>query len=228
MQFGLFMLVAGCLLVPVYMGALPFAPGAQQGTMIVLLGVQALVAGSMMTFAFTRNGLVFLVGMVFVAVGSIAIIIQDMFLELLVIFIGVFNLIGGLYLAYNVMKGMTVREILLLGSLAFGIVVLILFGLSMLIQGLIPGTLGTVIGFLSIIGGLYLVSVAIKMLTGLVTLQLSLVALTVVLMILFGLSTLIQGLIPGIIIGIILAGFGLAQFLMLYVNGLVEKRGQTA
>jgi len=47
-------------------------------------------------------------------------------------------------------------------------------------------------------------------------------------MILFGLSTLIQGLIPGIIIAFILAGFGLAQFLMIYVNGLVEKRGQTA
>jgi len=228
MQFGLFMLVAGCLLVPVYMGALPFAPGAQQGTMIVLLGVQALVAGSMMTFAFTRNGLTFLVGMVFVAVGSTAIIIQNIFLELLAIFIGIFNLIGGLYLAYNVMKGMTVRDILLLGSLGFGVVVLILFGLSMLILGLIPGTLGTVIGFLSIIGGLSLVSVAIKMLTGLVSLQLSLVALTVMLMILFGLSTLIQGLIPGIIIAFILAGFGLAQFLMLYVNGLVEKRGQTA
>jgi hypothetical protein len=228
MEFGFFMLVAGCLLVPVNMGALPFAPGAQQGTMMVLLGVQALVAGSMMTFAFTRNGLVFLVGMLFVAVGSTAIIIQDMFLELLVIFIGIFNLAGGLYLAYTVMKGMTGKDILLLGSMAFGGVVLILYGLLTLIQGLIPGTLWIAIGFLSLIGGICLVSMVIKMLTALVSLQLSLVVVTVALMILFGLSMLIQGLIPGIMVGIILAVFGLSQFLMLYVNRLVEKRGQTA
>ena len=100
MQFGLFQMVVGCLLVPVNLGLLPFAVSAQQGTMMVLLGVQALVIGRIMTFSFTRNWIVFLTGMGFVAVGAFAIMVPETIVGILVILIGAFNVIGGLYLFY--------------------------------------------------------------------------------------------------------------------------------
>jgi len=227
MQNGIFMLLFGGLIC-VSLGTLAISSGAQHGALALMIGIQVLLTGSMMGFSFRRNGLILLVGAGLVAAGTLFILLPDMSLVPLRIFIGIFNIIGGLYIAYSVMKAMTTQIILLLGTLAIGIVVLILFGISTLVQGLIPATLGTVVGYLSIIGGLCLVIVTIKMLTALVSLQLSLMALTVVLMIVFGISTFITGLISGIIIAIILAIWGLAMFLMLYVNGLIEKRGQPA
>jgi hypothetical protein len=179
MQFGFFMLVVGCLLVPVSLGLLPFAVSAQQGTMVLLLGVQALVAGSMMSFVFRRNLVILLVGLIFVAAGAFAILIPDLIATLLVIFIGLFNIVGGVYL------------------------------LSVLLRSILkPGEPGT----------------------GpegkdrrLLVLMLVLGVITAILMITFGLASLFQNLIPGTILGIILAGFGLSQFLTLYVQSVAGK-----
>jgi len=230
-QNGLFMLLFGGLIL-VSLGSLPVSSGAQHGVLALMIGIQVLLTGSMMGLSLRRNGLVLLLGTGLVAAGTLFVLLPDLSLVPLRIFIGVLNILGGLYIAYTiasaVIKTMTVRDILLLGSVAFVGVVLILFGLSTLILGLIPGTFWTAIGFLSIIGGICLISLVIKMFTVLVSLQLSLGALTVVLMIVFGISTFIPGLIPGIIIAIILAFWGLAMFLMLYVNGLIEKQGQPA
>lgn len=179
MQFGLFQMVVGCLLVPVNLGLLPFAVSAQQGTMMVLLGVQALVIGAIMTFAFTRNWIVFLSGMVFVAVGAFAIMVPDTIVGFLVILIGAFNIIGGLYLFYS------------------------LYGPKPKPGGPAPKPEGKVLRLARLIQALTL--------------------LTVILMIIFGVSVFIQNLIPGIIIGIILACFGLSQFVMLYVQSLAGK-----
>ena len=153
MQNGFFMVVVGCLLIPVSLRLLPFAVSAQQGTMVVLLGVQALVVGSMMTFAFRRTVIIFLVGMVFVAVGAFAIIVPDVIVVLLVMFIGAFNILGGVYLLYNLLKPkpepietapkLEGRELRLMGlSLVLALLTIILmitFGISSLIQNLIPG-----------------------------------------------------------------------------------------
>jgi hypothetical protein len=180
MQFGFFMMVTGCLLVPVSLGILPHAVSAQLGMMVVLLGVQALVAGTMMTFAFKRNRIFFLIGMVFIAVGAFAIIIPDTIVGILVIFIGSFNILGGLYLLYS-----------LFGSLSKS-------------EEPVQKPEGKDLK--------------------LMLLMLTLALLTAILMITFGASSLIENLIPGNIIGIILACFGLSQFLLLYVQSLVEKK----
>jgi len=152
-QFGFYMLIFGCLLVPVYLGLLPYALSAMHGTLIVLLGVQALVCGVMMTFSFKRNWIFFLVGMVFVAVGAFAIIVPDTIVEFLVIFIGVFLILAGLYLLYSLIRpkpksegpagkleGRNLLLVLVLLVLALLIVImLILLGVSMLIENLVPG-----------------------------------------------------------------------------------------
>jgi hypothetical protein len=153
MQFGFYMLIFGCLLVPVYLGLLPYALSAVHGTLMVLLGVQALVCGVVMTFSFKRTWIFFLVGMVFVAVGAFAIIVPDTIVESLVIFIGVFLILAGLYLLYTLIRpkpkpegpagkleGRDLLLVLVLLALALLIVImLILLGVSMLIENLVPG-----------------------------------------------------------------------------------------
>lgn len=159
MQFGLYMLVLGCLLVPVNLGLLPCATSAMHGALIVLLGVQALVSDTVMTFAFKRNWIFFLVGMVFVAVGAFAIIVPDTIVEFLIIFIGVFVILGGLHLIYILFgpkpesaepapkpKGKDLLLMISLLALALlTVAMMITFGLSMLFKNLIQGLMIAVI-----------------------------------------------------------------------------------
>lgn len=157
MQYGIFMLVSGCLLVPVYQGLLPWASSAQLGTLVVLLGVQALVVGNMMTLTFKRSRTVILVGMLFVVVGSFAVIVPDILVTLLAVFIAFFNIFGGFYLMYNLIRdlirpkptsevpapkpeGKDLHLLLLLLALAFlTAILMILIGVAMLIIDRIPG-----------------------------------------------------------------------------------------
>lgn len=156
-QYGIFMLVSGCLLVPVYRGLLPWASSAQLGTLLVLLGVQALVVGNMMTLTFKRTGIVILVGMVFVVVGSFAVIVPDILHTLLAVFIAFFNIFGGFYLMYNLIRnlirpkptsevpapkpeGKDLHLLLLVLALALlTAILMILIGVAMLIIDRIPG-----------------------------------------------------------------------------------------
>ena len=152
-----YMLVCGSLLVPVYLGLLPFAVSAQLGALLVLLGVQALVIGHMMTLTFKRNGIIILVGGVFVAVGAFAVIVPDILVMHLAIFIALFNIIGGLYLLYTLIhnllgskptseepankpEGNDLRLLILLLALAvLTAILMIIIGLAMLFNDLIPG-----------------------------------------------------------------------------------------
>ena len=157
MQYGVFMVVSGCLLVPVYLGLLPFATSAQLGTLLVLLGVQALVVGNMMTLTFKRNGMILLVGGVFVVVGAFAVVVPDILVMPLAIFIALFNITGGLYLLYTLIhnlirskpasevhakkpEGNDLRLLILLLALAvLTAILMIIIGVVMLFDNLIPG-----------------------------------------------------------------------------------------
>ncbi|MFA5295340.1 MAG: hypothetical protein WC382_07485 [Methanoregulaceae archaeon] len=180
MQYGFYMLVLGCLLVPINLGLLPYAISAIHGTLVVLFGVQAMVAGRMMTFAFKRNWIFLIVGMMFVAVGAFAVIVPDMVVEYLIFLIGVLIIPGGFYLLYT------------------------LFGPK-------PTS-----------------GVPAKKPEGndirLMIFLLVLALLTAILMILFGISLLIENLIPGIGIAIILICFGLSQFVLQYVLSIAVKK----
>jgi hypothetical protein len=180
MQYGFYMLVLGGLLVPINMGFLPYALSATHGSLVVLFGVQALVAGTMVTFTFRRTWMFFLVGMMFVAVGAFAIIVPDMVVEHLMIFIGVLIILGGFYLLYTLIwpkqkSGVPAKKPE--GKDLQLMIVLLILAL-----------------------------------------------LTAILMILFGVSLLIENLIPGISIAIILICFGLSQLVLQYVLSLAVKK----
>ncbi|HQC00213.1 MAG TPA: hypothetical protein PKX11_06640, partial [Methanospirillum sp.] len=153
MQYGFYMLVLGCLLVPINLGLLPYALSAMHGTLVVLFGVQALVVGSITTLVFKRNWIFLLVGMVFVAVGAFAVIVPDMVVEHLMVFIGVLIILGGFYLLYTLVRPKQKSEtppkkpegkdlqlmIFLLVLALLTAILMILFGASLLIENLITG-----------------------------------------------------------------------------------------
>lgn len=178
-EFGLYMMVLGVLLVPVCLGLLPFSPSAQLGTMAVVLGIQALVAGTMMTFTFRRSRVLFVAALVLVAAGTFDIIIPDTIVEPLTIFFGAFNIAGGLYLIGNqVLPNLTHREPALnlerndlwlaVSLLAVALIIaglMLTLGISMLIPTLIPNMISVIvlIAFgLAQIASLHLQSVAEK------------------------------------------------------------------
>ncbi|KAF5086384.1 hypothetical protein DSECCO2_60180 [anaerobic digester metagenome] len=152
MQYGFFMLVSGSLLVLKSIGLIPFAYGAQMGTLVLLLGVQALVVGDMLTLQFDRNWLIILIGIIFVSFGTITIIVPDIFIIYLALFISLFNIMGGFYLLYRLLRPRSKSEkelykpegndILILIFLVFlailtGIL-MILIGMSLLIFDQMP------------------------------------------------------------------------------------------
>jgi hypothetical protein len=152
MQYGFFMLVSGSLLVLKSIGLIPFAYGAQMGTLVLLLGVQALVVGDMLTLQFDRNWLIILIGIIFVAFGTITIIVPDIFIIYLALFISLFNIMGGFYLLYRLLRPRSKSEkevykpegndililiFLVLLAILTGIL-MILIGISLLIFDQIP------------------------------------------------------------------------------------------
>ena len=152
-QYGFYMFILGCLLIPVNLGLLPYSLNAMNGTLVVLFGVQVLVSGKMTTFTFRRTRFFFVAGMALVAGGTCAIIIQDTMVLPLAYVISVFIILGGLYLLYIIFrlnrntekpalkpKGKNLYLLLSLLFLAIVTAVLmIVFGLSMVITNLIPG-----------------------------------------------------------------------------------------
>jgi hypothetical protein len=107
MQYSFFMLVSGCLLVPVYLGLLPFCPGAQMGTLVVLLGIQTLVVGNIMTISCTRTWITCAIGIICVAGGTCAILVPDLMVSLMSLSIALFIISGGFYLLYTLFRPKT-------------------------------------------------------------------------------------------------------------------------
>ncbi len=150
------------------------------GSLVVLFGVQALVVGTMVTFTFKRNWIFLLAGMMFVAVGAFAVIVPDMVVEYLMIFIGVLIILGGFYLLYTLIRPKQKSEVPARKPEGKDLRLMI-----------------------------FLLILAI---------------LTAILMILFGVSLLIENLVPGMSIAIILICFGLSQLVLQYVLSLAVKK----
>jgi hypothetical protein len=151
MQYGYYLVVLGCLLVPVNLGLLPYALGAIYGSLVVLFGLQVMIAGRLTSFQFGRTPASLLTGMILIMAGSGAVMVNTP-VEALKVLIGVILIAGGLYLLYILLSGSRSgkrenkpegRDILLMISLG-GLVLLtaifmILFGASLLIENLISG-----------------------------------------------------------------------------------------
>ncbi len=92
---GIFMLLLGVLLIPVNLGLLPFAGGAQLGLLMVMFAVQMLAAGSTPLGPFRRTWLMILFGLLFAALGIVSCIIPEILVPALTLLVGLLNVLGG-------------------------------------------------------------------------------------------------------------------------------------
>lgn len=147
---GLFMVLLGALLIPVNLGALPFAGSAQLGLLMVIFAVQMLASGNTPLGPFPRSWLMIGFGPVFAGLGIVSCIIPDILVLPLTVLVGLLNIASG---AITLVKtglsaihssdgsGAPVPAILVRLAVVqlFMGVLAIAFGTSMLVAQLIPG-----------------------------------------------------------------------------------------
>ena len=146
---GMYMLVLGVLLIPINKGLLPFSGSAQLGLLAVLFAIQMLALGSTPLGQFPRSWLMIVLGLIVASLGIVSCIVPEVLISLLTYLIGVLNVLGGII---NIMKiaipmirqsgqprepQPPIVKRLAAAQLTMSLLT-ILFGISMLISGLIP------------------------------------------------------------------------------------------
>jgi len=174
MLMGVFMLLLGGLLVPVSLGLLPFSASAQLGLLMVIFAVQMLASGNTPLGPCPRSWLVIGFGLLFAALGIVSCIIPEILGPALTVLVGVLNIVGGVIALVKMRisrPGNTIepREPvppvlarLFAAQLTMNLL-MILFGTSMLIPGLVHGL---VIGVVLAANGcvlLYLLSILVAL-----------------------------------------------------------------
>ena len=150
---GVLLALLAVLLVPINVGLLPFSPDGQLGVLLVIMAIQILAMGETPLGAFRRSYLLVTIGLAFVAMGVYSCIVPGILTDLLRIMLGLLNLAGSLVLLAGRVVPMVlslrtpspepvvlpapVRN-LLITQTALNIIG-ILFGISMLLPGFIPG-----------------------------------------------------------------------------------------
>jgi|GEM_PF-51096 len=92
---GVFMVLLGVLLIPVNVGLLPFSGSAQLGLLMVLFALQMLAAGSTPIGAFPRSRFMIILGLLFAAPGIVSCIVPGVLVPFLTVLVGVCNILGG-------------------------------------------------------------------------------------------------------------------------------------
>jgi len=171
---GAFMVILGVLLVPVSLGLLPFSASAQLGLLVVIFAFQMLASGGTPVGAFPRSWLIISFGLLFAALGIVSCIIPDILLAPLTILVGVLNIAGSIIslVKFGVQRflqkeGVTspippVLVRLFVTQLTLNLLG-IMFGISMLIPGLVHGM---IVGVILAANGcvlLYLLSILMKL-----------------------------------------------------------------
>jgi len=149
MLTGVFMLLLGLLLVPVGLGLLPFSGSAQLGLLMVIFAVQMLASGSTPLGPFPRSWLVVGFGLLFAALGIVSCIIPEILVPALTVLVGVLNILGGVISLSKMRASRTGNAAgprdplppllarLFTAQLTMNLLT-IMFGVSMLIPGLVP------------------------------------------------------------------------------------------
>ncbi|AGB02841.1 hypothetical protein [Methanoregula formicica] len=160
---GVLLSLLAVLLVPVNLGIIPFSPDGQLGLLIVIMAIQFLAMGETPVGQFRRTWLILLSGLLFVTLGAIASIVPGVLTPVLVVLLAVLNILGGivpLMLRFLPMLQAMGKpparpavippqlKKLLITQTVLNIVG-ILFGLSMLLPGFIPGLVVAVILFVN-------------------------------------------------------------------------------
>lgn len=150
---GVLLAFLAVLLVPVNLGTLPFSPDGQLGLLLVIMAIQVLAMGETPVGQFRRSWAIVLIGLVFVALGVFSCIVPGIATTMLRVMLGLLNLVGALIplalrlypLLHQVRHPPAVpvpippqlRNLLVTQTVLN--CVGILFGVSMLLPGLIPG-----------------------------------------------------------------------------------------
>ena len=137
---GVFMVLLGLLLVPVVLGVLPFSPSAQLGLLLFIMALRTMAAGETPLGSFPRTRPVVAAGLIFSVLGTFSCLVPEILVAPLVVLVGGLNVAGGALpflrrgpssahpLARRLAKTQDILNVLA-----------ILFGLSMLFPGIIPG-----------------------------------------------------------------------------------------
>ena len=170
---GVFMVLLGILLIPVTIGLLPFSGSAQLGLLVVIMSIQMIAFGNTPLRSFTRTWPLVFLGLIFASMGIISCIVPGILVPCLTMIIALLNIGGGgiplvkMIHSRSGKKGRGSADVpsiikkLFLTQSTLNILSIV-FGVSMLINNLIPGP---VIGVVLTANGivlLYLISILAK------------------------------------------------------------------
>lgn len=170
---GVFMVLLGILLIPVTIGLLPFSGSAQLGLLVVIMSIQMIAFGNTPLRSFTRTWPLVFLGLIFASMGIISCIVPGILVPCLTLIIALLNIGGGVIPLVKMIHSRSgkkgrgsadvpsiIKKLFLTQSTLN--ILSIVFGVSMLINNLIPGP---VIGVVLTANGivlLYLISILAK------------------------------------------------------------------
>ena len=150
---GVLLVLLGLLLFPVNTGALPFSPDGQLGLLLVIMAIQMLALGETPVGHYRRSRLLIAIGVAFAAMGSFSCIVPGVLTGVIQLLLALLNISGGAILLAKlflpVLQGardtvpvpaaLQPLQRRLLATQTVLNCVSILFGISMLLPGMIPG-----------------------------------------------------------------------------------------
>ena len=149
---GVLLTLLGALLFPINQGVIPFSPDGELGLLLVIMAIQMTALGETPMGEYMRSWLLVSIGIVFAALGAFSCIVPGILTNMLQIFLGTLNILGGVILLIKrflpmmsekrkppsepVVLPPIVKKLLITQTVLN--LVAIAFGLSMLLPGLIP------------------------------------------------------------------------------------------
>jgi hypothetical protein len=150
---GIILIIIAILMIPMSMGMILYSHDAQYGLLLVIMALQVLALGETPVGIRTRSWILFLAGLVFAGFGMVSCIVPGLLIGEMAILLGIWNLVAGITGLINLIlpilqsirnppaEPVPVPKILI-KLLVIGIILqlaTILFGINMLLPGLIPG-----------------------------------------------------------------------------------------
>ena len=163
----------GILLFPVFMGIIPYSPDGEFGLLLFIYAIQIMALGETPIGPYKRSRLLIIIGLVFTTLGIFSCIVPGILTGMIQILIGLLSIIGGVILLIKRFfppshetedspnKKVTVPSIVkkLIITQTLMNIVAIVFGVSALAGGLLPGLV--VAGLLVIYGIILIILVII-------------------------------------------------------------------
>jgi hypothetical protein len=147
----------GLVLVAVNLGLIPFSPNGLQGLQLVFFALQMMSVGDTPVGRFKRSWLIIAIGVAFVGVGAFSCIVPELLTDKLATFLGLLNIFaGGAFFGRRILQRIRDRKAPPPGPIPPIVrkvertqtvlnVIVIAFGATMFLPGLVPGLVSAVI-----------------------------------------------------------------------------------